>query len=73
MIQQTLFQSYVYIRKRTLSLDKSTTERDLVNDVKVTNTLKEITHNSQKTNVNASWREVSGKKKLEQPRNINPS
>jgi len=30
MIQQSLFQSYTYTKKRSLSLDESTTERDLV-------------------------------------------
>jgi len=32
MIQQTLLQSYAYTRKRSRSLDKSTSERDLVNE-----------------------------------------
>jgi len=52
--------SYAYTRKRSLSLDESTIERGLVNGARITDTLKQIT---QKTNVDTSWREVSGKKR----------
>jgi len=49
MIKQILLQSYAYNRKRSLSLGESTTEWDFVNDAKLTNTSKQIIHNSQKT------------------------
>jgi len=48
-----------------------------VNGAKVTDTSKQIIYNSQKTNMNASWKEVTGKKKgkekAEQSRNLNAS
>jgi len=63
MIQQTLLQSYAYIKKRSRSLGESTSERDLVNDARDTDISKQNIHNSQKTNVDAPWIEVSGKKR----------
>jgi len=42
MIQQILLQSYAYIRKRSLSLGESTTERNLVNSAKISDTSKQI-------------------------------
>jgi hypothetical protein len=65
MIQQILFQRYTYIRKRLLLLGESTTERSLANSARNTGTLKQITHNIQKTNMDTSWKEVSGKKRTE--------
>jgi len=62
MIQQTLFQSYVYIKKRWRSLSESTSERDFVNDARDTNSSKQ-TIKSQKSNVNVPWIEVSDKKR----------
>jgi len=63
MIQETLLQSYGYTRKSSFLLNESTTERDLLNGAKVTDTSKQIIHNAQKIKVDASWREVSGKKR----------
>jgi len=63
MIQQTLLQSYAYIRKRSRSLGESTSERDLVNDARHTDSSKQNIYNSQKTNMDALWIEVSGKKR----------
>jgi len=65
MIQQILFQSYAYIRKRSHSLlnHESTSERDLVNDARNTDTLKQTIHNSQKTNVDVRWIKISGKRR----------
>jgi len=42
MIQQILLQNYVYIKKRSLSLEESTTERNFVNSAKITDTSKQI-------------------------------
>jgi len=44
-------------------MGESIIERDLVNDARVTDTLKQITRNIQKTNMDISWREVSDNKK----------
>jgi len=63
MIQQTLFQSYAYTKKRSHSLGESTSERDLVNDARDTDISKQTVHNSQKTNVDVPWTEVSDKKR----------
>jgi len=45
MIQQTLLQNYAYTKKRSLSLDKLATERDLVNGAKA-DTSRQNIHNS---------------------------
>jgi hypothetical protein len=39
------------IPEKDSRLDESTTERDLVNDARDIDTVKQITHNIQKTNV----------------------
>jgi len=42
---------------------ESTSEQDLVNDAKYTDSSKQNIYNSQKTNMDALWIEVSGKKR----------
>jgi uncharacterized protein YcnI len=56
-----LHQSFVYTRKSSPSLDKSTVEQSLMNDAKVTGTL--IIYNTQITNEDASWRQITDKKR----------
>jgi len=45
-------------------LGKSTPDRDLMNGVKATDTLKQSIHNPQKKNEDTSWIEISGKKRI---------
>jgi hypothetical protein len=63
MIQQILLQSYAYTRKRLLPLGESIIERGLANSARHIGIVKQIAHNTQKTNVDALWKEVSGKKR----------
>jgi len=46
MIQQILFQSYAYTRKRSRSLNELTSERDHVNGTKDIDISKQIIHHS---------------------------
>jgi hypothetical protein len=60
-IQQILFQIDAYTRKRSVLLGEPTI--GLGNGARDTGTIDQIAHNTQKTNVNASWKEVSDKKR----------
>jgi len=55
--------SKICLDQKKIAFTIATIERDLVNGARVIDTLKQITYNIKKTNVESSWREIGGTKR----------